>query len=199
MIRRALGRISRRLGIFVYAVLVRPLDAREPAAPPGIALRLLSAREALAACAEPALELATDSVQAALDRGEACVGAFEAERLVGYAWFARQAAAHVEGIWMDFGHEAVYIYRALVRPEYRGRGIAAAMYRAADRPFLAQGRSSAVICIDSSNRASLRAAKRSGARTAGFAGYFKAGRMFFPFDTPGARRIGFGFHRPEDK
>ena len=97
---------------------------------------------------------------------------------------------------MAFDRGAIYIYRALVRPEYRGRGIAPALYRAADRLFLENGRRSALICIETANLSSLRAAERSGSRIAGFAAYFAAGPAFIAFSTAGARAMGFRFYRP---
>jgi len=196
MTARALSRIRRRLGIFVYAVLTRPLAAERPPLPAGIELRLLSAGEAIAACAEPAFDLTERTVRAAIDRNEACVGAFDRGTLVGYAWFAREATAHVGGIWMDFDRRAVYIYRALVRQEHRGRGIAPALYRFTDPLFLAEGRQSAIICIDTSNRASLHAAEHSGSSVKGLAGYFKMGTIFVPLRSHGARRVGFRFYLP---
>ncbi|HUQ25649.1 MAG TPA: GNAT family N-acetyltransferase [Burkholderiales bacterium] len=195
MIAHALRGISRRLGIFVYAVLTRPLKAEKPSPPQGIDIRPVSADESIAACADPALDLAESSVRAALARGDLCVGAFHEGRLIGYSWFAYQATAHVDGIWMDFDTSAIYIYRALVRPEYRGRNIAPNLYRMPDQLFLEKGRRSAIICIDTANRPSLQAAERSGARTAGFAGYFKLGPGFASFRTAGARRMGFRFYR----
>jgi GNAT superfamily N-acetyltransferase len=196
MIPRALRRIARRLGIFVYAVMTRPLPAGSATPRPDIEVRVLSPVETLAACTDPALELAEATVRASIARGESCVGAFDAGKLIGYAWFACEATAHVDGIWMDFDRRAIYIYRALVRPEYRGRGIAPVLYRAADRFFLEKGRDSTIICIDTVNRASVRAAERSGARAVGVAGYIKFRGAFIAFRTPGARRTGFRFYLP---
>ena len=83
-----LKRIGKRLGIHVYAILIRPLEAAKPPPPQCIGFRVLSAEELLAACADPALDLAEGSVRAAIARGEVCVGAFDRGTLAGYAWFA---------------------------------------------------------------------------------------------------------------
>src|SRR3954463_6309338 len=119
-------RLLRRAGFFSYQVLVRSLAERSATAAPGIALRAIDEGE-LARFADPELELDEAKAREAFVRGEACVGALLGDALVGYAWFARQAAPHLGGIWMDFGSEAIYIYRAFVKREARGRGIAPAL------------------------------------------------------------------------
>lgn len=152
--------------------------------------------EMLQRCADPALELSPAKAAAAFARGEICAGALDGERLAGYAWFAFAPTPHVDGLWMDFDADVAYTYRTFVRPEHRGRGIAAALYRLADLHCLERGRRHAVLCVEAHNRPSLLAAERSGARDLGFTAYAHVGGVFLSMRTAGVRRVGYRFYLP---
>jgi GNAT superfamily N-acetyltransferase len=188
-------RLLRRFGLFSFRVQVRRLDARPLPLPEGVAIGIIPAHEA-SRFSSPGLEVDEHKAAAAFARGEVCVGALHEDRLVGYAWFALAAAPHVDGVWMDFNRSAVYTYRAFVKVEFRGRGIASALYRFADARFIAAGRRFAILCIDSANRSSLAAARKSGARSAGRAGYWQAFGRFIGFRSTGAAGAGFRFFLP---
>jgi ribosomal protein S18 acetylase RimI-like enzyme len=195
MIGHLIARITRRLGLQFWRVLTRPLG--EPAVPPpGMELRVLSPDDARQRWSDAELGLSAEKADEAFARGDVCVGAFDGAALVGYAWFAYRPAPHVDGLWMEFDPRSIYIYRAFVKPRYRGRGIAPALYRFADQRFLAEGRTYAVICVNAHNRASIAAAERSGARASGYSAYFSRGRRFIPVRSRGAARCGFRFYRP---
>lgn len=193
----ALSRLARPCGVYTYCVMTRPLVGEPLAAPPGIDLRILDEGALLPHCGNPGLELSQDKAKAAFSRGETCIGALCGRTLVGYAWFAYEPAPHVSGIWMDFDRTCIYTYRAFVRPGYRGRGIAPALYRFGDALFLDRGRTQAIVCIEAHNRRSLAAAERSGARPVGYAAYLQAGNVFLSMRTPGVRRAGYRFYRPQ--
>jgi ribosomal protein S18 acetylase RimI-like enzyme len=196
MIARILRGVGRRLGISVYVVKTRPLSTERPVPRQDVEFRELTAHECLEASSDPALDLPEHAVRDATARGDVCVGAFDSGRVVGYAWFASDTTAHLDGVWIDFDKDAIYICKAFVRPESRGRHIAPALYLFADRLFVGRGRTSAIIAMEATNRASIRAAERSGTRAAGFAVYWNAGPVFMSFSSSGAKRIGFRFYRP---
>ena len=196
MIGRILRGIGRRLGMFLYVVKARPLRTEKPASRRDVDLREVTAEEAMLASTDAALDLPTDAVRDAFARGDTCLGAFDSEHLIGYAWFARGAVAHLDGVWIRFDASAIYINKVFVRLESRGRHIAPDLYLFADQLFRDRGCTSAVIAMEATNHASIRAAERSGARTAGFAFYWNAGPLFMSFSTPGAKKIGFRFYRP---
>ena len=147
-------------------------------------------------CADSEIRLTPDKAKAGYSRGEVCIGAFDGEELAGYAWWTTAPAPHSDGIWMRFDSRAVYIYRAFVRPEYRGRGIASALYCFADSIFLERERTMALMCIALENQASLRAALRSGAQPAGYCAYLCRGALFLQARSPGAKRAGYAFYLP---
>jgi GNAT superfamily N-acetyltransferase len=187
--------MARGFGIHAWRIFSRVLSARPAAAAPrGIALRFLPQPELEARCPDRRLDLNVHKARAAFARGEVCVGAFDRATLVGYAWFAYQPSPHVDGIWMEFDRRAVYTYRSLVRADYRGRGIAPALYRFADSFFLEHGRTFTVLCVEAHNKLSIAAAERSGARLAGYTAYVSAPGIFFSVRTPGAKRLGYRFY-----
>jgi GNAT superfamily N-acetyltransferase len=192
---RLMGRLSRHAGLRLFRVFDRPLERRAPASAAGVEYRLLDEDMLLGLCAEPTLDLAPAKVHAAYGRGDVCVGAFIASELAGYCWFAFTAAPHMDSAWIDFPPDIVYTCKAYVRPAYRGRGIAAALYRFADPLWLARGRRRAMICVESHNFASIAAAKRAGFSHAGYAGYLGGARLG-AWRSPPAADYGLRFFAP---
>ncbi len=173
-----MGRLGRHARLRVFRVFARRLHERPTFVPRGrIDHRLLSEPEALAACGDASLDLAAEKVQAAYSRGDLCVGAFAGDTLAGYCWFAFSAAPHLDGVWLDFPADLIYTYKSFVRPAFRGRGMAAALYRFADAAALARGRNAAIICVESHNWPSIAAALRGGFSRAGYAAYRSGGRL----------------------
>ena len=188
--------MTRRLGIHVWRVFIRPLGLSLQTQPAAIEVRFITPADGDGLWTEGVLDLTAAKASAAFARGDVCIGAFDGGCLVAYAWLASQPAPHVDGLWMAFDPRAIYIYRAFVRPEYRGRRIAPALYSFADTVFLSQGKKYAVICVSIYNRASIAAAQRSGALTAGYTAYWSAGSWFVAMHSAGAKRCGFRFYRP---
>lgn len=188
-----------RLGIHVLRVLAMPLDTWPPLQAPRSTLdyAVLAESQILAWCGDPELELDEERVRAACQRGDVCVAALEAGRLVGYMWFAFDAVPHIRGVWVKFGASARYSYKSFVRPSHRGRGIAPEMYRRANALCPRRGRSINLLVVDVDNTASLRASYAAGRVAVGYVGFFSLLGRTFTFRSPGARRCGFAFFRPE--
>jgi GNAT superfamily N-acetyltransferase len=186
-----------RLGLYVFRVLRTPLEpGASQEARPGLVVRLAPESE-LAACAtDPALELSAPRIREAFRRGDVCVGAFLEGKLVGYVWFAYRTAQHVKGVWVDFPDEAIYRYKSFVRPEHRGKRIAALLYHRADEIFERAGRRYVLLCIETHNYASIAAATRGGATPLGWFAYWQAGRRLFALCSRGVERAGLRFFIP---
>jgi GNAT superfamily N-acetyltransferase len=182
------------LGVRAYAVFSRALGSAVAARPAGLALRMVPEREAMKLAADPCLDLRAPSVRAAFARGDLCVGAFDGGKLAGYAWFAQAPAPHVMGLQVRFAAHVVYTYKTFVRPQYRGRGIAPALYAFPDAHFRALGRSEAALCVDTHNRASIAAARKSGGALAGWLAYWHRGRHFRAYHSPGLAPLGLRFY-----
>lgn len=186
--------LRRRLGVNCFYLLVRPLEEARPAPGAcGLDFRTLAEEELLAHCQDPELDLRESRVREACARGDVCVGALEAGRLVGYVWFAFRSAPHVKNIRVDFGPRLRYAYKMFVRPDRRGRGIA--------RELLARG---AELCprrdthlglsfVALDNKPSLRAFAAAGWKVAGYAGYVEWFGWWRAFASAGAARLGARF------
>jgi ribosomal protein S18 acetylase RimI-like enzyme len=172
-----MSRLARHAGLRVFRIFGRRLEAQARVARGGLDYRLLSKRDVLPLCADASLDLSPSKVRAAYGRGDLCVGVFDRAELAGYCWFALAAAPHMDRAWLEFPPDVVYTYKSYVRPAFRGRGIAAAMYRVADGLFLERDRTRAVICVESHNWSSIAAAKRSGFAGAGYAAYVGGARL----------------------
>jgi hypothetical protein len=162
----------------------------------GIAVRLARPEELLRAAGDPALDMSPDFVRSALARGDFAIGAFEGDRLVGYAWRTFAAAPDVDGLWVRVEPPCHYLYKGFTLPSHRGRHIQVAIPLFSDRFFLEQGYTSEVGIVDIANFASINNGKRLGRRKIGYAGYVKWFGRCFPFRTPGVRKIGFEFFQP---
>lgn len=159
--------------------------------------RSLSEAELIQFAADPELQLTPDLVRAALRRNDVCIGAVENNRLIAYTWIAFDATPHLDGLWVSFTQRARYAYKVFVRPEYRGSHIAGEMNVFGDKFALKRGRTIGIGFIDTHNFASYRASRRIGARTIGYAGYVRCFGRIVTFRSPGAKRYGFSFYRPQ--
>jgi len=200
----AYGRLARGLarhaGIRAFRFFRRALDpATQAKIPAGLEVHMLGERDVAPLCARAELDLSVEKVAAAFARGDICAGAYDAGRLVGYCWFAFTPAPHLDGVWADFHRQGVWIYKSLVLPSHRGRGIAPALYRFTDAVGLARGRNFSICCIESHNRPSVAAILRAGYEPAGYAAYLRTGTKVLPVASPAASRMAVRFFVPTIK
>ena len=186
---------ARHGDLHVLRVFSRPLrQAARGAPPPGLELRPLSEEELLAWRRDPDLDLPEAFIREMYRRGDRCLGALDASALVGYVWFAYGVAPHVDGIQVKVPPHVVYRFKAFVRAPYRGRGIAPALYDAADPLIARPGLDTVVDCVALQNQPSIAATVRSGSRPLGALGYWRAGRCFLSFHSPAVRHLGLRFY-----
>ena len=179
-------------GIFLARVMTRPLQETARA---GSVLEyaVLAEPDLASAYRDPSLNLHPAAAAAAFARGDACVGALDAGRLVGYLWYSYAATPHAGDVWVDVPRHARYAYKAFLLPEYRGRGLGEEMYTCAGAACPRAGRTTGITYVLVDNTASIVAAQRAGWRTEGYAGYVEKAGAFCGFRTPGAARAGFRF------
>ena len=192
---RIVSRLRTHAGIHLYRVGLRPLVKAEHRLD-GISVRIAQPEELLTAAHDPELDMRPDFVLSALARGDFAIGAFEGDRLVGYAWRTFTAAPDVDGLWVRVERPCHYIYKGFTRPLHRGKHIQVAIPAFSDRCFLELGYTSEVGIVDIANFASLTNGKRVGRRKIGYAGYVKWFGRCLPFRTPGAKKIGFELFKP---
>jgi GNAT superfamily N-acetyltransferase len=198
MLRRLLEHLSYRHRFRVLRVIAR--DLRLPSAPhppQGVAIRWLDAAELRAHCVDGSLEMPLEPSLRALERGDQCTAAFDGDRVVGYVWSATTRAPDVDGLWLDVPANAIYRYKAFVRPEWRGRGIVAMLYHFDNGAFLARDRYLSLGYVAAENSASLSAAARSGATSLGtVVMYAPQPGPFLVWHSAGVRAAGLRFTRP---
>jgi hypothetical protein len=197
-IARLLSSLKEHFNIHKCSVLVRPLGNSVPAprTAGGLSYRLLSAQEVQNFCADPELDLDEAFVTAATSRRDVCVGAFDGETLVGYAWLAFAAAPYQDSVWVKFDMRACYTYKAFVRPQWRGREIERTLRIVADDLCIWSGKSFAISFIDIRNQVSIAEAQRGGAQTVATAGYVEPMGMNWAVRPSGADRFEFQFFKP---
>ena len=190
--------LARRAHFRLFRFFRRTLDAAMPTSvPAGLELRVLRESDLAPWSSKPELELNPEKVAAAFAQGDICAGAFDADRLVGYSWFAFAPVFLLDAVWVDFHRKAVWIYKSFVLPSHRGRGIAPALYRLTDPASVERGRQFSICCIESHNRPSIAAIRRSGYHDAGFGGYRWTPRAVRQFMSPAAGALAVRFFIPQ--
>ena len=196
MLAACLNQAARRGGLHVFRVFHRRLRAGAAQPPtPGLECRRLWGEELVALCSDKTLDLREAMVRDAFARGDACVGAFLEGRLAGYVWFAYEQAPHVNGVRVQVPSQAIYRFKSFVRPACRGRGIAPALYGAADALVARPGRESVVNCIAVQNGASIAASLKSGGAPLGWLAYWQGRGRFFALHSRSVAALGLRFYR----
>lgn len=191
-------------GLRIYGIYARPLDMSADAEPtmPGFSSRRFQRGdvEALIACANRlGLDMREEFVHDALEKGDVCDAILFEEEIVAYKWSAFTPTHEVDGVFVGFGDNYRYGYKAFTLPEYRGHHLLRAFRHVRDRYcIVTRGRTHTISYIAVDNRSSIHYMISIGNRRIGFAGFLKRGPIFWPFRTPGARRHGFRFFMPPE-
>jgi GNAT superfamily N-acetyltransferase len=193
--------LARGAGLRVFRLFTRALDpGATTTVRAGLELRVLGERDVVPLCRNAELDLRVEKVNAAYARGDFCAGAYESGELAGYCWFAFSRLPHLDGVWVDFDEEGVWMYKSLVLPLHRGRRIAPALYRFTDRLCAERHRTSSIICTEAHNRPSISAIRRAGYTAAGYAGYLRRGKTLLTWASPAAaRRTSVHFYVPDSR
>lgn len=164
--------------------------------PNGIEFRLLDEDQIRRHGSDPEFDLSAARMKAARARGDVCVAATHRGGLAGYCWFAFEPLPHLDGVWVRFPQDALWVYKSFVRPAYRGLGIASRLYDFAESVGPERGRDCSLICVESHNSPSISAARRAGYGDSGRAGYMRLGGTFRDWYSDSIRSRGVGFFVP---
>ncbi|MCW8196327.1 hypothetical protein F6455_16150 [Proteobacteria bacterium 005FR1] len=181
-------------------VEVRPLHRESDLAPKlseGWHVRVATTEELVEAAADPVNDLSPEWVRKAHQRGEICVGVFDGNQIASYVWRAFGPSPHEKGLWVHFGPQHPYSFKAYTRPDYRRRRLQHSASLYLDRWLLERGFTQTIGYIETHNYPSLISSKKRGNRRVGFAGYLTLFGRTIPFRTPGAKRHGFRFSSSE--
>jgi hypothetical protein len=165
----------------------------------GLRIDIPSRGELLQAARELPDELTEAFIDDAASRGDVCVAAFHGGHVVAWAWRSFTTAPHADGVWVRLDPPYCYSYKWYTRPEYRGRRVLTRVCRYGDELSRDRGCRRAAWFIETHNYPSLRASRRLGARTVGYAGYLKLFGKSYPFRTPGVLPHGFRFYRNDQQ
>lgn len=169
LVDRALNRFGNV--IISNLICVDAASAGDPPGPdPRFEFRFLSPNELATFAHDPAHELDSEFVVRASLGHDVCFAALDGSRLASYGWFALGCIEreHCE-VAMSYPAHVAYSYKGFTHPEYRGRGLYAAVKRRALDALAARGVTTMVSSINWTTWASLRSNDRIG--------YRKLGRM----------------------
>ena len=174
--------------------VVDPPSADPTVTASGCAVRVATRAELLRAAADSSMALNTRDIETAHVRGDVCVGAFDGDRLVSYAWRSFNDARWAPRVWVTCERPYPYVYKVFTHPTYRGRALATAVARFADDYCATRGYTHAVSLIETHNHAAIASERKRGSRVAGWAGYVTVGQRHYPFRSPRARHHGLALH-----
>lgn len=194
-----LRRLRQWLGLRVYAIVVRPIRAdRDASLPPGFTYRIFEAKDLeamLPYIEDQSLGMSEAFLHTAFGKGDACDAILHDGKIVSYTWIAFTPTHDSDGVFVEFHKGDRYGYKALTRPEYRGRHLRRKPQ--SDEYCQRRGATHVIGFVDVVNRSSLRSTAARGNVRIGYAGYLKRGRAFLAFRSPAVRRRGFRFFIPD--
>jgi len=161
----------------------------------GLTMRKATPEDLLQAIKDSPEHFDTAFVDGVLERGDICVGAFDGEHMVAWAWASFCIAPHGDGLWVKIAPPYSYGYKWFTKPKYRGRDIIGKLTELRDKLTAEAGPTHHVGFTETHSYASLTSSSRLGTRCVGHAGYFKLFGKAYPFRTPGAVKHTFRFVR----
>jgi len=158
-------------------------------------IRLLNIADIAGIVDWQSLELTQEMFEAAIDRGDICIGAFDGNRLVAYVWRAF-ALARINGeLWVAFKKPYRYSYKSFTLPEYRGQHLQDILIHNVDEICYERGYTQGLALVETHNFPALAAQKRRGDKIVGYLIQFKVGnRLLFSW-APGTRKYDICFCR----
>jgi hypothetical protein len=163
----------------------------------GIVIRVMTAQDFERACVSSPKLFDPEFVAAARARGDLCLAAYDGERLAAFFWRSFSTAPVAEDLWIRVTPPCRYGYKAFTEVDYRGRHLQQRLTEISDVMGLDRGCTHTVSFVETHNFPSLIAATREEVRLVGYAGYVRLFGRVMPFHSPGARRHGIRFARPD--
>lgn len=164
----------------------------------GYVFRKIESNELFTACNNSKLNLSREFVENSLRRGDECFGALRQGELVGFTWRTTQPTQVSGRVWVKFSDRSSYHYKSFVLPECRGKNLLGNIILLSEKSLIDVGKSACISYVESHNYASLKASKKSGNRTVGYAAYINNRSGFYSLHSAGAREFGFCFYLNED-
>jgi len=136
--------------------------------------RFLTHAEIIDLPSHPELEVTERFVDRALEKGDACFGIFDRQRLVSYSWYSRLPTWVSGELAITFDPDYTDMFKGFTLPAYRGKRLyAAGIYRAA-LAEASRGSKGLVSLVESANFAARRSLARMGHKAFGTIRVFRA-------------------------
>ena len=175
---RVLSRVSSKLRLFVYEILVQPV-ATKPLLPARWAKKF-SYREILEHDPEVrVIPVSSNVLKYRYKQGAICLGAFKNGELIGYVWFCKKLYQEDEVrclFYLEPVHSSVFDFDLYIFPKHRGSLAFAAVWQGASNYLSNQGIEYAFSRVTRFNLVSLRSHLHLGSRSIGKAIFL---RIFF--------------------
>jgi hypothetical protein len=190
---------GRILGINVFVVRHREMEEEPdyPSTLPGLDIRVMTTQELREAAKEAELGLSSEFVEAAIDRGDLAIAAFDGDVLAAYVWRSQTSAPHTDTVWVRVKKPCSYSYNSFTRPGYRGKHISPVIHLSSDTEMIKLGYKYRAGFVAVTNFASLAAGKSMGTQVIGHIAYVEWFGRLFLFRAKAIKEIGFEFFRPE--
>lgn len=178
-------------------------EMHEIAVDSDVRYRFLSPSDVDAFAKDPANELSIEcSCRLAAGR-DRCYAALLRGRLAAYIWLASGSieAEHnrgrtaASGVPISFPANALFVYKAFTRTEFRGRRLYSALLAGAMRESSSDGISRLIATADWTNEAALTACRRLGFRELGMIGRYACGGCSLTMRPPEACELGIRIGR----
>jgi GNAT superfamily N-acetyltransferase len=133
---------------------------------------------------------------ALIDAGhDVCFAALLRNQLLSYGWYALSSAEpeHTAGVCLSYPRSVAYAYKAFTRPEFRGRGLHAAIIGKSLQRLRMRGLRHVVSLTPITNWPCLRSCERMGYRPIGYLVQLRLGTHHFFFVSRAARKYGVDF------
>ena len=168
-------------------------DPKLPCKLPEIEIRKIEHSELVKASEDLSIDLESDFIAEALDRGDIGFGAFDDGVLVAYTWRTRTFAPHTDKVWIKVERPYSYCYKSFTRPAYRGQRLLPSLILHSDAEMLKLGFTHRAGFVAVTNFASLEVGKHMGAEAIGHAAFVLLFGRCLSIRSKAVKKIGFEF------
>jgi hypothetical protein len=191
--------------VITKCLFTETVNARFVGLEPEYHARFLTPSEVCRHAEVPRNDLPESFVRRALTIGDQCFAILHADgSLANYSWYTKTTNRFSPTLRLEFDRDWVYQYRAFTVPAHRGRRLHAIGMTNALVACLDRGDRGLLICVDSSNKASITSCLRMGYRVFGTIYSAAPARLLgryapkrgllarqFVYHSPGCRRFEF--------
>jgi RimJ/RimL family protein N-acetyltransferase len=129
--------------------------------------------------------------RAAEGRGDWCYGIFDGAAIASYGWYATEPVPGLDGFWITFSPDYLYMHQGFTLPVHRGRQLHAYGMAHAAVAAAAKGYRGLISFVEVRNEPSLRSVARLGFRTFGTCWSMRILARRFALASPGCAAYHF--------